>query len=259
MKQFRWSTPARAEWVELPDFEPITVAGTAPAPHPVSARHAPQGESPRHADETGHIRSPALSFANMHEYGDLLIRYLHARKSVFIDRLNWRVSEADNMEFDQYDTPFCRWVILHEFGEVIGGVRLMPTTARCGIYSYMLRDAQLGILEDLPSDVLFFRAPVDATVWEASRFFIVDSVPAARRTAVQHVLFRRMRETAAGNGARFLLGIVPAVWARWARRLDATAIPIGAKFSIDGTWSQSVMFNVQGAAPAPAPAPVQGA
>lgn len=253
MKQFRWSTPARAEWVGLPDLEPALVAGAAQRAQGADPAGPAARNTPRPADDTGHIRAPALCFANMHEYGDLLTRYLHARKSVFIDRLNWRVSEADEMEFDQYDTPFCRWVILHEFGEVIGGVRLMPTTARCGIYSYMLRDAQLGILEDLPTDVLFFRAPVDPTVWEASRFFIVDSVPAARRTAVQQVLFRRMRETAAANGARFLLGIVPAVWARWARRLDATAIPIGAKFAIDGTWSQSVMFNVQGCAPAAAP------
>ena len=196
--------------------------------------------------DVGHVRAPALSFQNMHEYGDLLSRYMQARKSVFIDRLRWHVSEVDDMEFDQYDTPYCRWVILHEFGEVIGGVRLMSTTARCGAYSYMLRDAQLGLLDDLPTDVLFFKAPVDPTVWEASRFFIMDTVPALRRTAVQHLLFRRMRETAAENGARFLLGIVPAVWSRWARRLDATAIPIGAKFSIDGTASQSVLFNVQG-------------
>lgn len=259
MKQFRWSTPARAEWVGLPDLEPSTVASAAQRPQGLDSAGPSSRDRPRQADDTGHIRSPALSFANMHEYGDLLTRYLHARKSVFIDRLSWRVSEADDMEFDQYDTPFCRWVILHEFGEVIGGVRLMPTTARCGIYSYMLRDAQLGILEDLPTDVLFFRAPVDPTVWEASRFFIIDTVPAARRMAVQSVLFRRMRETAAENGARFLLGIVPAVWARWARRLDATAIPIGAKFAIDGTWSQSVMFNVQSQAAAPTPTPAHAA
>jgi N-acyl-L-homoserine lactone synthetase len=198
-----------------------------------------------------------MSFANMHEHGDLLTRYMQARKAVFIERLKWHVCEADEMEFDQYDTPYCRWVVLHEFGEILGGVRLMPTTASCGIYSYMLRDAQLGILDDLPTDVLFFKAPVDPKVWEASRFFITDAVPAARRTTVQRLLFRNMSETAARNGAHFLLGIVPAIWARWARRLDASATPIGAKFSIDGTWSQSVLFNVRdfeaapdGAAPA---------
>jgi len=71
-----------------------------------------------------------MSFRNIHEYGELFSKYLEARKAIFLDRLAWNVFEADGMEFDQYDTPQCRWVILHEYGEVLGGVRLMPTTAR---------------------------------------------------------------------------------------------------------------------------------
>lgn len=249
MRQFGPSTLTRSQRVGFPDLESPSAVGNVRLRLSRFGRRPVPVETPREAVETGHIRSPVLSFRNMHEFGDLLTRYLRARKAVFLDRLNWHISEADGMEFDQYDTPFCRWVILHEFGEVIGGVRLMPTTARCGIYSYMLRDAQLGILDDLPTDVLFMTAPVDRSVWEASRFFIVDSVPAARRMAVQQLLFRRMRETAAEEGARFLLGIVPSVWSRWARRIDATASPIGAKFSIDGTWSQSVLFNVDDRTP----------
>ena len=59
----------------------------------------------------------------------------------FIERHQWELPEADGMEFDQYDTPASRWVAVHEFGQVLAGVRLTPTTARCGIYSYMIRDA----------------------------------------------------------------------------------------------------------------------
>lgn len=249
MRQFESSTFAQPERMEPRHQDGRRAGGHFRSRLSLFVRRPAPSEAQLQSSDIGHIRSPVLSFRNMHEFGDLLIRYLEARKSVFIDRLNWCVSEKDGMEFDQYDTPWCRWVILHEFGEVIGGVRLMPTTARCGIYSYMLRDAQLGILDDLPTDVLFLPAPVSPTVWEASRFFIVETVPAARRMAVQQLLFRRMRESAAEHGARILLGIVPSVWSRWARRIDATATPIGAKFSIDGTSSQSVLFNVQGQAP----------
>ena len=191
------------------------------------------------------VRSVTLSFRNMHEYGALLTNYLEARKTIFLDELGWHVSEADGMEFDQYDTPFARWVILHQFGEVLGGVRMLPTTAQCGIYSYMLRDAQRGILEDLPSDVLFFPAPVEHNVWEATRFFITDAVPSAKRQKIQMLLFRSMSRTAMENGASHILGIVPAIWSRWARRLGVNATPIGAKFSIDETASQSVLFKAK--------------
>ncbi len=201
--------------------------------------------SRQYGEQTGNILTAAMSFHNMSNFGNLFPKYLKARKSVFIDRLNWHVSEAEGMEFDQYDTPFCRWVVLVEFGEIVGGVRLLPTTATCGIYSYMLRDAHLGLLEDFPTDVLFIEPPVDTEAWEASRFFIKDSIPAARRRLIQSLLFSEMSRVAEENGAKYILGIVPAVWARWARRLDVTATPIGAPFSIDGSRSQSVLFRVE--------------
>ena len=121
----------------------------------------------------------------------------------------------------------------------------MPTTAACGIYSYMLRDAHLGLLEDFPTDVLFIEPPVDIVAWEASRFFIKDTIPGTRRLLIQSLLFSEMNRVAEENGAKYILGIVPAVWARWARRLNVTATPIGAPFSIEGSRSQSVLFRVE--------------
>lgn len=195
------------------------------------------------------IRTADMSFENIHAFGDLLPRYLRARKSIFIDRLNWHVSEAAGMEFDQYDNPFCRWVVLVEFGEILGGVRLLPTTASLGIYSYMLRDAHLGLLDDFPTDVLFIDPPRHERAWEASRFFINDNVPGARRLLIQSLLFSEMNRVAKENGATFILGIVPAVWSRWARRLNVTATPIGVPFTIDETRNQSVLFKVDSLGP----------
>ena len=235
-----WALPKASV---LPDLEPS---------EPYDRQHDEQRvKSSRPEDEeklyqsVRHVRTVTLSFRNIHEYGELFTKYLEARKVIFLDRLRWHVSEVDGMEFDQYDNPNCRWVILHEFGEVIGGVRLMPTTSQCGIYSYMLRDAQNGILPDLPRDVLFFEAPVEHSVWEATRFFITDAVPSKRRMTIRHVLFREMIKTGIENGASHILGIVPHIWTRWSRPLGVTATPIGAKFSIDGTQSQSVLFSTR--------------
>ncbi len=244
MKDPRSTLSGHPAWVVFPELEPSTQADRDRPSSESPGTRPSRNEPPGRRGDMETIRSTAMSFRTMHEHGDLLVRYLEARRSIFVDRLHWKVSQADGLEFDQYDNPFCRWVVLHEFGKVVGGVRLIPTTASAGIYSYMLRDAQNGILADIPTDVLFFRAPIDPVVWEASRFFITDIVPAPRRTAVQRLLFERMTETARDNGARYILGIVPGIWSRWARRLGKDATPIGARFAIDGTWNQSVLFNI---------------
>lgn len=244
MKHARANIEAASARRALPELAPA-VSSATPADSVVARTDEPSRKrAPLPSVESiGNIKTTSMSFRNMHEHGDLVLKYMEARKKIFIDRLKWHVPQNDGLEFDQYDTPYCRWVVLHEFGEIIGGVRLVPTTAKCGVYSYMLRDAQIGILEDLPTDVLFFKAPVEEGIWEASRFFITEEVPAKRRLAVQNLLFRAMNDTAKENGAHFILGIVPYVWARWARRLDITATPIGSKFDIEGTKSQSVLFS----------------
>ncbi|MCA0928436.1 acyl-homoserine-lactone synthase [Ruegeria profundi] len=229
----------------FPDLSPANDSVTAPKALAQRKHRAPQRALSTPRSKLGNIRATAMSFRNIHEHGTLLTKYLETRKSIFIDRLNWQICEADGMEFDQYDTPACQWIILHEFGEVFGGVRLLPSTAQCGVYSYMLRDAQRGILEGMPTDILFFEAPVKPTVWEASRFFVTDSVTASRRLLVQRELFHQMTVAAKRGGAKSILGIVPSVWARWSRRLGVYATPVGAKFSIDGTASQSVLFNIE--------------
>lgn len=224
----------KARSPSLPSPVPIV-----PAQRPI-ARQAPVPKAPL----LGQAKAVALSFQNMNRHGDLLINFLKARKETFIDRLGWDLPECDDMEFDQYDTPFSKWIIIHEHGEILAGLRLTPTIAKCGIYSYMLRDAQKGLLDSIPDDVLFFDAPVDSKIWEGSRIFVTDSVPAHKRIGVQIALMQKMTETAREAGAMHVIGIVPAAWSRWIRRLGLDAVPVGPKFDINGTFSQAALMNV---------------
>lgn len=225
-------------WV-FPDLEPVN-PGEVVQPPPKRIVRPRYDRQPR----TGTVQATTISFRNMSQYGDLLVRFMEARKRVFVDQLGWDVPNVDGMEFDQYDTPFARWIVIHDFGQVLGGFRLMPTTAYSGIYSYMLRDAQLGLLDQLPRDVLFLEAPVDERVWEASRLFITDDVPAAHRQEVHAVLMTQMAEASAQLGATHVIGIVPALFARWLRRLELAAVPVGRRFEIDGIRSQAALFKV---------------
>ena len=133
---------------------------------------------------------------------------------------------------------------MHEFGEVVAGVRLTPTTAQIGMHSYMLRDAQLGLLDSIPRDVLFLEAPVGDHIWEASRLFISETVSSERRGEVQRRLMAAMARVARDQNATQVIGIVPYVFSRWLRRLGLGAVPVGPKFEIDGTKSQAALFTV---------------
>ena len=235
------SFPARLVFPELaPAEQPIVETPSSRQRKRETVREAKQHRY------TGldQIKATTLSISNIHQYGELFTSFLRARKRVFIDQLQWDLNHTEGMEFDQYDTPLCRWIAIHEFGEVLGGIRLTPTTAQCGIYSYMLRDAQRGVLNTIPSDVLFMEAPVDTKIWEAARLFISDTVPAKRRISIQYVLMSQLTKSANELGASHVIGIVPSVWSRWLRRLELDAVPVGPKFAIDGTQSQAALFNV---------------
>lgn len=244
MKHSRTTTAAAPAWSVFPELAPVEQSGSMRLRDRLRlATNSVTDPAPEKVAQ-GNIRATTLSFANMSQHGDLLVSFLKARKRIFIDRLNWDLPESDGMEFDQYDTPLARWIVIHQFGEILGGFRLTPTTAKCGIYSYMLRDAQKGILDSIPSDVLFFDAPVDNRIWEASRLFISEDVPARSRIKVHSLLMSQMTEASHELGAMHVIGIVPALWSRWLRRLGLDAVPVGPKFGIDGTVTQAALFNV---------------
>lgn len=112
---------------------------------------------------------------------NLLVKYFQMRGEIFIDKLGWtlRRSTDFDIEFEQYDTYAAYHLIafrdLPKMDiEIVGGARLMPTTHRCGegsVYSYMLRDAYLGLLEGMPAreEICFLEPPVNDEVWEISR------------------------------------------------------------------------------------------
>lgn len=186
-----------------------------------------------------------LSFDNLHQHGALFANLLRARHRTFIDGAGWDLPQADGMEFDQYDTPASRWVAVHERGEILAGVRLTPTTHRCGIYSYMIRDAQAGLLPSIPRDLLAFAAPVSATIWESSRVFVADSVPAADRMRVQMQLIHEMVISARTLGAATLLGIIPEHSWRLARRVGLDCVAAGPVMDTGGLRSVCVTISMQ--------------
>ena len=191
------------------------------------------------------MQTTTLSFSNLHVHGELFANLVRARRESFIVQKNWDLPQADGMEFDQYDTPQSRWIAVHEAGEVLGGFRLTPTTARCGVYSYMIRDAQKGILGgSIPTDLLYGEAPVDPSVWECTRVFVNHATPQAIRRKVHFSMVDAMTASAREVGASRLIALTGATWPRWYGRCGLEATAIGRVMWIDDGDFQCVSINL---------------
>lgn len=185
-----------------------------------------------------------LSFANLHNHGELFANMLRARRELFIVHNKWDLPEAMGMEYDQYDTPASRWVVVHDGeGKVLAGNRLTPTTAKCGIYSYMIRDAQRGLLSTIPETLLYDEAPMGEHVWESSRLFVSHDVPSSIRRRVHAQLIAQLGETVRGLGASHCLTLLAATWPRWADRVGVKMKAMGPVMEIDAIENQVVLMD----------------
>ena len=185
-----------------------------------------------------------LSFANLHNHGELFANMLRARRELFIVHNKWDLPEAMGMEYDQYDTPASRWVVVHdEKGQVLAGNRLTPTTTKCGIYSYMIRDAQRGLLDTIPAHLLYEQAPVGAHIWESSRLFVSHDVPSSIRRRVHAQLIAQLGDSVRALGATHCVTLLAATWPRWADRVGVKMKAMGPVMEIDGIDNQVVLMD----------------
>ena len=190
------------------------------------------------------MQSTTLSFANMHNHGELFANILRARRDSFIIKKGWDLPETMGMEFDQYDTPASRWLAVYDdMGNVLAGVRLTPTTARCGIYSYMIRDAQNGLLDSIPNDLLYDEAPIDSGTWEVTRGFVAKDIPANIRHRVRMKLVLEMLRTSRELGVRRMLALLPSNWHRWAARCKLDMVAAGRSMNMGGIDYQAVWID----------------
>ncbi|MEL6958972.1 MAG: acyl-homoserine-lactone synthase [Pseudomonadota bacterium] len=189
------------------------------------------------------MESAALSFANLHNHGELFANILRARREAFILHNKWDLPQTMGMEYDQYDTPQSRWLAVHQHGRVYAGVRLTPSTARCGIYSYMIRDAQNGLLDSIPNDLLFEQAPEDEATWEVTRGFIASDLPASLRQKVRLKLVLEMLRTTRVEGIGRMIALLPSNWHRWAGRCKLDMAPAGRNMNMGGIDYQAVWID----------------
>ncbi len=134
------------------------------------------------------MRNITFDLSTLHEHGPAFFDYLKLRKRFFVDQLGWDVPHNDNYEMDQYDNPTAWYSLVVEDGEVLGGARVMATSAKWGKHTYMMGDASHGRLDDIPSGVMQ-QGIATPEVWEMTRLVVSDGIRdfADRRVALQMV------------------------------------------------------------------------
>ena len=127
---------------------------------------------------------------------ELTLGMRRLRRRVFRDRLEWEVSVSDGLEADQYDNLSPIYLLGVDRQDVVGCVRLLPTTGR-----NMLADTFPVLLDGRA-------APTSTRIWESSRFCVDTKNVAA--TAV--------------NGFREATFLLFAAMIEWGQSRELTAI-----------------------------------
>ncbi len=171
-----------------------------------------------------------FNLAQLHQYGTAFYEFLGLRKQFFVDQLGWDIPHDDEVEMDQYDNPTAYYSLVLRDGKVVGGARVMATTAQWGAHTYMLRDAVAGKIEGIPRDILPAADP-SSNVWEVTRTVISDDVDTqADRSECLSLMLDGAVDVARGQGATDLLSLSPVAMARTLRKLGYQAERIGEAY-----------------------------
>ncbi|MBS9718970.1 acyl-homoserine-lactone synthase [Pseudohalocynthiibacter aestuariivivens] len=158
---------------------------------------------------------------------NLVYRFFRLRKRVFIDQMNWSLDQYDRLEFEQYDTLGATYIIAHEGQDILGGARLIRTDAKQPQsngkvqYSYMIRDAYLGLLPGLPSNLCDGEPPTDEKTWELTRFVSAENAHVGER------ILREACEFLKSVGASECLFLGPPTFLRLAKRMGFSPKKMG--------------------------------
>ena len=165
----------------------------------------------------------------------LVNEYLKLRKEVFVDRLEWPLFHAEELEFEQYDSFDTVYVIATLNGVTVGGARLRRANQVSGKgqlqYSYMIRDACLGILPGLPDNLCYEVPSMDTSMWEITRMVVKGP------REISRMILAKVNEFLSEEGAETVLFLGSPAFKRMANSLNWPVKQLGpVTGNDDGTF-----------------------
>lgn len=175
------------------------------------------------------MRYVTFDFLCQHRHGTLFHEYLSLRKRFFVDILGWDIPHDDDVEMDQYDNPCAHYALVLRDSTVVGGARMMPTTARWGRHSYMLRDALRGEIA-IPSHVVPEEI-VSQEVWECTRLVVSDELHTqADRLECLSLMLSACDDILNDHGGSEVISLSPVPMLRTLRQLGYSARRVGEPY-----------------------------
>jgi len=185
-----------------------------------------------------------FNLSGLHVHGTAFFDFLSLRKRFFVDDLGWDIPHDADYEMDQYDNPSAWYSLVVEDGEVIGGARVMATTAKWGSHTYMLKDAFEGKLIDIPPSVMP-KQMVDNSVWECTRLVMSNDVNThARRSECLGLIVQGLIDVAVDQGADSLISLSPLALMRALRQLGFGAERIGEPYLNEGDGRRYAVLSM---------------
>ena len=176
------------------------------------------------------MQSLILNLSTAHRYGPTFYDFLKLRKTHFVDALNWDIPHDDKVEMDQYDTPQAWYSCVTHNGKLIGGARIMPTSAQWGPHGYMLGDACKGLLPGIPQTALPYEIATPR-VWECTRLVVCASVrDIAMRSHCLEMICNGLVEVALQHDAEELITLTRVSLMRTLRGLGFDVVKKGIPY-----------------------------
>ena len=172
------------------------------------------------------MQHSVVSWETIHEHGQLLWLHLAMRKRLFVDEMQWGIPHTGEVEADQYDTPFTKYVISHVDGIPMAASRLNPTDGGFGKWTYMIKDACEGKLDGIPPG-LMENPPLAANTWEATRFTVDPNIHQKERNSVLAENAKALTLAARDLGVAKLIALMPPAYVRWLTSIGLTTKKAG--------------------------------
>ncbi|MEO9528726.1 acyl-homoserine-lactone synthase [Roseibium sp.] len=167
-----------------------------------------------------------VSWNTIHLHNDLWLQHLKLRKQLFVDEKGWSIPHTEDLEWDQYDTGLTRYLLTIEGDRVLAASRLNPCNYACATSSYMIRDAVLGRLPEIP-DTLLTDPPCDDYTWEATRFTVDPTLSQDERSTVLAENANAMKRWAVDAGAQRLIMLMHPAFMKWLKKNGVMTRPLG--------------------------------
>ena len=159
---------------------------------------------------------------------ELFHQYLKLRQDVFTVQKKWRVWLSAQNDLDQYDQHDTCYVLAYERKtmNVVGGARLLRTDRGGqhplpGRFTYMIRDAQRGLLDGLPTVLCDDVPACRADTWELTRLVTNGSIGVGKE------VLRASNAFLASRNAKRCMFLGPPAFMKMARSMGYNPVPMG--------------------------------